>query len=140
MGEEREMDRRTLLRNGGTLGLVCAAPAFARLAFGQSSATAFDPRSFGARGDGHSNDNRAIQQAIDRCHSAGGGVVSLSPGTYLTGTVVLKSSVTLHLESGATLLGSTRISDYADTPGGNGDQRAHHLIFARGADNIAITG
>src|SRR5579863_24481 len=144
-GEEREMDRRTLLRNGGTLGLVCAAPAFGRswtrFALGQNAAPAsFDPRSFGARGDGHSNDNHAIQQAIDRCHSAGGGVVSLSPGTYLTGTVVLKSNVTFHLDEGATLLGSTHISDYADTPGGNGDQRAHHLVFARGADNIAITG
>jgi hypothetical protein len=60
---------------------------------------------------------------------------------YLTGTVVLKSNVTLYLEAGATLLGSTDIRDYpgqgtvrqSDVPG-------KHLIFSRNAENIGLAG
>ena len=135
------MDRRVFLRKSGSVAVV-AASWISRFVRAQSTSDAgrpaLDPRSHGAKGDGRSNDNHAIQETIDRCAHSGGGTVSVSPGTYLTGTVVLKSNVTLNLEEGATLLGSTRIGDYADSPGG-GD-RAHHLIFARGAENIAITG
>lgn len=72
----------------------------------------------------------AIQRAIDACHSAGGGIVYLSHGLVLSGTLELKSNVTLYVEAGATLLGSSRIEDY--TP--------QNLIMARGARNIAIAG
>ena len=75
-------------------------------------------------------DSPAIQRAIDACTSSGGGVVYLQPGSYLCGTVVLKSNVTLYLEAGAVLLGSPNIDDYK--PG--------HLIFASNAQNIGIAG
>jgi polygalacturonase len=137
------MNRRTFLRNGGSFALIPAAiVGFGELqpglVSGQSGAS-FDPRAHGAKGDGHSNDNRAIQRAIDECAHAGGGTVNLSPGTYLTGTIVLKSNMNFHLEAGATLLGSTRIEDYAETLAAN-DKRSYHLIHARGADNLSITG
>ena len=137
------MNRRTFLRNGGSFALIPSAIAgFGERQpgpdSGQGGAT-FDPRTHGAKGDGHSNDNRAIQRAIDECAHAGGGTVNLSPGTYLTGTIVLKSNIDFHLEAGATLLGSTRIEDYAETAAAN-DKRSYHLIHARGADNLSITG
>ena len=69
-------------------------------------------RDLGAVPDGKTLCTEAIQQAIDRCGAAGGGTVYFPPGTYLSGTLFLKSHVTLHLEAGATLLGSTRLADY----------------------------
>jgi polygalacturonase len=82
----------------------------------------FDPMSYGARGDGIANDGAAIQKAIDTCTQAGGGMVYLPPGNFLTGTIVLKSNVTFHLSAGATLWGSRHIEDY----------KPHHLIYAGG--------
>ena len=58
---------------------------------------------FGAKADGVTNDAAAIQKAIDAAHAAGGGVALLPPGNYLTGTIHLKSNVTLRIASGATL-------------------------------------
>ncbi len=68
--------------------------------------------------------------AIDACTAAGGGIVYLGPCTYLCGTVVLKSNVTLYLEAGATLLGSGDINDY----------QPKHLIYASGAQNVGVAG
>jgi hypothetical protein len=90
----------------------------------------FDPRSFGAVGDGRAKDSPSIQRAIDACTTAGGGIVYLGPGTYLCGTVVLKSNVTLYLEAGAVLLGSGDINDY----------QPKHLIYASGAQNVGLAG
>ena len=85
---------------------------------------------FGAKADGVTNDAAAIQKAIDAAHAAGGGVALLPPGNYLTGTIHLKSNVTLRISAGATLWGSRRAEDY----------NPMHLIYARGAQNIAIEG
>lgn len=107
----------------------------------------YDPRAFGARGDGQSLCTAALQQAIDDCHTAGGGTVVVPPGVYLTGTLHLQSHVTLHLSPGATLRGSPRREDY------NPDEvfpeneafrsesvTGAHLIIAYQAENVAITG
>lgn len=136
-------------------GLALAVPAAGTAAFAQASAPGkatplaiFNPRSFGADGDGKTMDSSAINAAIDACTQAGGGVVYLSPGTYLCGTVILKSNVTLYLEAGATILGSTRIEDYRPSgsdkkkhPKHSGTSLLHrHLIFARDADNVRLAG
>lgn len=71
-----------------------------------------DVRDEGAVGDGRTLCTAALQKGIERCAAAGGGTVFFPAGTYLSGTLVLKSHVTLHLDSGATLLGSTRAQDY----------------------------
>lgn len=67
---------------------------------------------FGAVGDGKTLSTNAIQAAVDACSNAGGGTVFVPAGTYLIGTILLKSHITLQLESGAKLLGSPRIEDY----------------------------
>ncbi|MEK7405560.1 MAG: glycosyl hydrolase family 28 protein [Acidobacteriota bacterium] len=96
----------------------------------QTSAPLFNVLNYGARADGAANDAAAIQKAIDACARSGGGVVQLPAGNYVSGTLVLKTNVTLHLAPGATLWGSKKIDDY-DPP---------HLIYAREAENIALEG
>lgn len=54
--------------------------------------------------DGATLDTASIQSAIDACSASGGGTVHFPAGRYLTGTIVLKSGVTLSLDEGATLL------------------------------------
>lgn len=97
------------------------------------------PRRFGAKGDGVTKDTNAIQSAIDTCAKHGGGIVVLDPGVYLSGPVVLKSNITLHLDKGATLLGSTNHTDYPKktefrNPG------LQSLVSATNAVNVSISG
>ena len=54
----------------------------------------------------------AIQAAIDACFAAGGGRVTVPAGTFLTGSIRLRSRVTLHLQAGAVLKGSRDPQDY----------------------------
>lgn len=76
-----------------------------------------------------------IQKAVDDISQSGGGIVSLEKGTYVSGSIILKSGVTLRLEKGAVILGSTNYSDYAVTP-----SRGRSLIYAENAENIALEG
>jgi polygalacturonase len=92
-----------------------------------------DIRKFGAAGDGRKMNTVAIQKAIDRVAAAGGGVVVVGPGRWVTGVLTLKSGVELHLEAGAVLAGSERRADY-------GGERASALLVADGQTKIAITG
>ena len=64
-------------------------------------------KDFGAVGDGKTLDTVAIQRAIDA-----GGIAYLPPGTYLSGTIYLKSGGGLELSPGATLLASPDPKDY----------------------------
>ncbi len=125
------MDRREMLAAIASLGVSGLASTNPLAPKGDGTRPAvFDPRAFGAVGDGRIKDTPAVQRAIDACTAAGGGIVYLGPGTYLCGTVVLKTNVTLYLEAGATILGSGDIKDY----------EPHHLIFASGAQNVGLAG
>jgi len=90
----------------------------------------FNVKDFGAAGDGQTNDAAAIEKAIGACAKAGGGVVLLPAGNFLSGTIVLRSNITLRISPGATLWGSRKMEDYSPP----------HLIYAKGAENIAIDG
>lgn len=93
----------------------------------------FNARVFGAAGDGKTMDTKAIQAAIDAANQAGEGIVTFPPGTYLCGTLRLKSKVNLHLEADATLLGSTSRSDYQAG-------YWYALLLAEAQEDIAISG
>lgn len=107
----------------------------------------FDVRAYGAVGDGRAKDTVAVQKAIDACAEDGGGRVVLPSGTYLTGSVYLKSHVEFHLAKGARLLGSPDLSDYCDqttypqnwgsVAEGWGPQ---HLLLTLEQEDVAITG
>ncbi len=97
-------------------------------------------RDFGAKGDGSTLDTAAVQAAIDACHRDLGGTVVVPAGTFLVGTLELKSNVTLHLEAQGRLLGSDQIAHYhagRDLPRANGNIV---LISAANAENVAIEG
>ena len=102
----------------------------------------FNVLEFGAKPDGKTMNTGALQAAIDAAAKAGGGVVYMPPGRFLTGGIVLKSWVTLYLEAGAVLLGSLDQKDYKGQGGGpkNHDAPGSHLVYAYKAEAITIAG
>jgi polygalacturonase len=103
---------------------------------------------YGAVANSDLPNTRAIQKAIDVCSAAGGGMVLVPKNhtdttKYLTGTIILKNNVELHIDSGVVLLGSVDYKDYqAIEPfiDGVGQSRGACLVGAINAKNIAITG
>lgn len=89
---------------------------------------------FGIESNGTTLNTRSLQKAIDYINENGGGRLMFYVGRYLTGTIYMKSNVTIHLEEGAILVGSTNPFDY--------DRNGYwtSLIFAFDQENIAITG
>lgn len=104
----------------------------------------YDVHAYGAKGDGKTLDTKAIQEAIDACAKKGGGRVVLAGGTFLSGTLVLKSGVNLEIEAGATLLGSTNLADYpshvAALRSYTDNYTEKSLIYAEKQENVSITG
>ncbi len=104
-----------------------------------------DVRDYGAVGDGKTLNTQALQKAFDTCAARGGGTVVLPAGRYLTGTLVLRDHITLRIEAGAVLLGSTKLKDYPPkTPAFRSYTDVNYvdkcLIYAEKVCNIAITG
>lgn len=91
---------------------------------------------FGAKADGVTLNTRSIQAAIDYISANGGGRLVFDPGNWVTGSIYLKSNVTLHLNYGATLMGSVNPFDYVK------DKKIGwmSMIFAVNQQNIGITG
>ncbi|SEM32141.1 Glycosyl hydrolases family 28 [bacterium A37T11] len=89
---------------------------------------------FGIKSNGSTLNTKAIQKAIDYIHDQGGGRLVFYVGRYLTGSIQLKSNVTLKLHEGAVLVGATSVYDYM----ANGQPQA--LIHAEGQENIGISG
>ena len=97
---------------------------------------------YNAAGDGIANDTAAVQAALDS-----GEVVHFTPGTYLCGTLYMRSNGGIHLDEGATLLAIPGKENY------NADDfsprnrvfvsekvSGAHLIIAEECENISITG
>jgi len=112
---------------------ILATVAAAAAASTPPGGLAFDVRQYGAIGNGVTVDTAAIQQAIDAAATAGEGTVFFPPGRYLSGSLDLKSHVTLQLDAGATLLGSPHRSDYRRV-------NFHGLILADKQEDIEICG
>jgi hypothetical protein len=81
-----------------------------------------------------------VQKALDLAGERGGTVI-IPPGTFVCGTLHLRSNVTLQVENGATLLGSANIEDYAPGAGGHASgPQTHHFLVLNHADNVTICG
>ena len=106
-----------------------------------SAQNSYDIFSFGAKGDGLTDDAVAIQKAIDRCSEAGGGVVLLPRNhVFLSGPVELKSNVELHLEATATLKANPDEGIYRLSAFGENRGEGMLWLWAKDAQNISITG
>lgn len=106
-------------------------------------------KDFGATGKGSTLDTKAVQDAIDHVAANGGGVVTAPKGTYLCGSIWLRSNVEFHLEEGATIKGSPDIKDYCtadccpqnEAEIGWGDYiSGGHLILGVGVSNVTLSG
>jgi len=98
---------------------------------------------YGAKADGITLNTRAINAAIDDCNKKGGGVVIVPKGLWLTGPLVLKSNVNLHLDKNAVLQFTTDFDQYPLVAGnweGLAQMRNQSPVSATNATNIAITG
>lgn len=107
----------------------------------------FDIRDYGAVPDGKTINTKSIQKAIDECSQNGGGRVLICGGVYMTGTVIIKQNVDLHITGDAVLLGSPNCENFPERddvkhvntallPRG----RNACIIFAEECENISITG
>ena len=109
-----------------------------------SAEQVYDATDYGAVPDGQTLCTTAIQKAIDKCSLSGGGVVQLSGGKFLSGTIFMKSGVTLKIVEGSTLLASTNMKHYPSTPSAYRTYTENYtdksLIYGENLTNIAITG
>lgn len=98
------------------------------------SAKDYNASFFGIESNGQTLNTTSIQKAIDYIHENGGGRLVFNVGRFLTGSIYLKSNVSLHLEEGAVIIGSLNPFDYKR----EGYWSA--MIFAKDQENIGITG
>jgi hypothetical protein len=112
----------------------------------ENGARVYNVRDFGAKGDGKTLDTKALQAAIDACTAAGGGTVLVPTGTFLIGTVQLKSNVTLHIAASGKLLGTADGTQYhaVDAIPLSGDSTLNDgnwaLLYAVEAKNVTLEG
>ncbi len=109
----------------------------------------FNVRDYGAVGDGKNLDSPPINKAIEAAAAIGGGTVLLPAGTYLSGSIRLKSNIHLLIDAGATILGAPQnLNAYDETepwtnnPYQDGGHSFFHnsLIWGENLTNVFITG
>lgn len=116
----------------------------------RAAASVYNVVDFGAKGDGTTLDSPAINRAIDTASASGGGEIYLPAGTYLCGSICLKSNIHLNISAGCTILAAPaemKAYDESESFGGfpeyqDGGHTYFHnsLIWAEGQDNVSITG
>jgi len=101
-----------------------------------STAAVFNVQDFGATGKKADDARPLLQKAIDACADAGGGIVTITPGEYTSGTLRLRSKVHLKIEAGATLFASAdpRAYDFGRIPS------KAALFYGENLEDIAISG
>lgn len=117
--------------------LTCSLVLVATLSSRAESVRTFDVREFGAKGDGKTLDTSAIQQALDACDQAGGGIVRLTSGTYLSQPIYLRDKTTLQLDPGAKLQATDEPAHFTDPK-----KPASRVAFVngKGLSQVTITG
>jgi polygalacturonase len=112
------------------------------LAISSVQAAEYYAGDYGARGDGKTLDTAAIQKAIDAA-AGSGGVIAFRPGTYLTGSLFLKTGTHLRIDEGVVLRGAQDIAAYpimATRVAGIEMQWPAALINVYQQNNVNISG
>ncbi|SFW66188.1 glycoside hydrolase family 28 protein [Chitinophaga sancti] len=94
---------------------------------------------YGAVEGGTVLNTAAFERVISACAAAGGGHVIVPAGTWLTGPIVLKSNVDLHVEKDALVLFTPDRTLYPLLPAGHRFEVAPP-ISGRDLENVSITG
>ena len=100
-------------------------------------------KDFGAVGDGKSLCSEAFKISIETLFKKGGGKLIVPSGVWLTGPIILKSNINLHLEIGAIIQFSEDeklYSVFKTSFEGLETYRCQSPISAINETNIAITG
>jgi len=106
-----------------------------------ASEKVFNILDYGAKKSHTELSTQAIQKAIDACSANNGGIVLIPKGTYVTGTLFLKSNITFKMDPGTELFGSTDLKDYAEVPIATEEPHfSKCLFYAKGEKNIKILG
>jgi hypothetical protein len=124
----------------GLVGIDANANPVAATEDKLSGTRIFNVCDYGAVGDGKTLNTAAIQKAIDACFADKGGTVLVPSGVFLSGTLELKSYVTLHIVASGKLLGSPKREDYTagnGVPPGNGNIV---FLYAVKAEQVSIEG
>jgi hypothetical protein len=143
--------RQTLPALAGILGAGVTGFGSARAQESSSSdlnngARVYNVRAYGAKGDGQTLDTAAIQRAVDACSADGGGTVLVPAGTFLSGSVEIRSHVNLRIAAGGRILGSGEGRDYhgVEAIPLSGDSTLEDgnwaLFYAVEAHNVTIEG
>jgi len=106
-------------------------------------ANTFNVSNYGAVGDGTTDNTAAFASAVSACVAAGGGVVEVPSGNFVSGAIRLYSNVNLQVDAGATIMFSGDVSKYPQVVtryGGIELMNASPMVYAYGATNVAITG
>jgi polygalacturonase len=103
----------------------------------------FNIKKYGAVADGLTLNTRSINDAINACSAKGGGVVEIPAGLWITGPIVLKSNVNLHVSRAALVQFTDDKSQFKLVEGnyeGHASMRNESPISGTNVNNIAITG
>jgi polygalacturonase len=137
---------RLAVRLGGVLALAVVGAALP-VGLAQAAPATFNVKTFGAKGNGSTLDDDAIDRAINAASAAaGGGIVVFPSGTYQSRTIHLKSNVTLQLDSGSTIRAAGSGFDAAEpNPFSQWQDYGHShfhnaLMWGDGITNLTITG
>ena len=132
----------------GVQGAALGAPPGASQHSAAAATAVFNVKNYGATGNGSTNDSPAVNKAVTAANAAGGGIVEFPSGNYKSAnTIHLKSNVTIQLDAGAKVLGSSANtydaaeanpdSQYQDY----GHSHFHDAMFwGDGLSNVAFTG
>lgn len=103
----------------------------------------FNIVNYGAIADGMTLNSVAINKTIDECAKRGGGTVLIPRGSYVTGPIIMKSNINLHLAKGALVIFSSDFKQYplvVSSFEGVDAARCQSPVVAENLENIAITG
>jgi parallel beta-helix repeat protein len=140
------LNRRSMITGGTTIIGVVLGGSMQELAAGAPPSNHprplfFNLLDFGAIPDGKTLNTSAFVRAQKACAEAGGGIIHIPAGEFLSGPILLPSNTILYLAPGALLKGSPKLEDYAiEANALSGESTRAGLVTARNAENVAIIG